>query len=86
MTAEPPIEQLDSLAYIRTADASPWTDCQHQTQSDAGPRPAFEGDGDPLIRSEHSRRMQHNTLMLIVAEGDLCGASDMSLRNAGNPT
>lgn len=71
MTTEPQMEYLDALAHLRTPDESPWTDRRHETESEADPRPAFERDRDRLIHSEHFRRLQHKTQVLIVTEGDL---------------
>jgi len=71
MTDQPHIEYRDALAHLRTPDESPWTDRQHRTESDVDLRPAFERDRDRIIHSEHFRRLQHKTQVLIVTEGDL---------------
>lgn len=71
MTDYPQAEYLDALAHLRTPDESPWTVRQHVTESDVDPRPAFERDRDRIIHSEHFRRLQHKTQVLIVTEGDL---------------
>jgi dGTPase len=71
MTDDAQMEYLDALAHLRTPDESPWTDRQHRTESDVDPRPAFERDRDRIIHSEHFRRLQHKTQVLIVTEGDL---------------
>ena len=71
MTEQHPIEYRDALAHLRTPDESPWTDRQHRIDSDSDPRPAFERDRDRIIHSEHFRRLQHKTQVLIVTEGDL---------------
>ena len=71
MTTEPQTEYLDALAHLRTPDEAPWTDRRYRAESDADLRPAFERDRDRLIHSEHFRRLQHKTQVLIVTEGDL---------------
>jgi len=71
MTDDAQMEHREALAHLRTPDEPPWTDRRHQTESDADPRPAFERDHDRLIHSEHFRRLQHKTQVLIVTEGDL---------------
>jgi len=65
------MEHLGALAHLCTPDESPWTDRQHRIESDVDPRPAFERDRDRIIHSEHFRRLQHKTQVLIVTEGDL---------------
>ena len=72
MTTEPQMEYLDALAHLRTPDESPWTDRRHKVESEADSRSAFECDRDRLIHSEHRRRLQHKTQVLIVTESDLC--------------
>lgn len=59
------------MAHLRTPDESPWTDRKHSRALDDDPRPAFERDRDRIIHSEHFRRLQHKTQVLIVTEGDL---------------
>ena len=71
MTDDAQMEYLHALAHLRTPDDSPWTDRRYHTESEADPRPAFERDRDRLIHSEHFRRLQHKTQVLIVTEGDL---------------
>ena len=66
-----PRRDLDALAHLRTADESPWTDRVYKSDSGSDPRPAFERDRDRIIHSEHFRRLQHKTQVLIVTEGDL---------------
>lgn len=65
------MEYLGALAHLCTPDESPWTDRQHRIESDVDSRPAFERDRDRIIHSEHFRRLQHKTQVLIVTEGDL---------------
>jgi dGTPase len=62
---------IHALAHLRTPDAAPWTDRRHIKTPDDDPRPAFERDRDRIIHSEHFRRLQHKTQVLIVTEGDL---------------
>lgn len=62
---------VDALAHLCTPDESPWTDRQQTRVPDEDPRPAFERDRDRIIHSEHFRRLQHKTQVLIVTEGDL---------------
>jgi len=71
MNGQHQIEYRGALAHLCTPDDSPWTDRRYQTESEADPRPAFERDRDRLIHSEHFRRLQHKTQVLIVTEGDL---------------
>ncbi|HZL04903.1 MAG TPA: hypothetical protein VFE45_05720, partial [Coriobacteriia bacterium] len=60
-----------ALAQLRTPDEAPWTNREHDKASDDDPRPAFERDRDRIIHSEHFRRLQHKTQVVIVTEGDL---------------
>ncbi len=62
---------LHSLAHLRTPNEPPWTDRKFGKSPDNDPRPAFERDRDRIIHSEHFRRLQHKTQVLIVTEGDL---------------
>ncbi len=71
MVDQPQMEFRDALAHLRTPDDSPWTNRKHPTLPDADARSAFERDRDRIIHSEHFRRLQHKTQVLIVTEGDL---------------
>ncbi len=71
MAEQTHIEFRDSLAHLRTPDESPWADRRYVALSDADPRSAFERDRDRIVHSEHFRRLQHKTQVLIVTEGDL---------------
>jgi dGTPase len=64
-------EYLHALTHLRTPEEPPWTDREHAADSDVDPRTAFERDRDRIIHSEHFRRLQHKTQVLIVTEGDL---------------
>ena len=71
MAPDSNLSYRDALGHVRTPDKSPWTDRANRSDSVADPRPAFERDRDRIIHSEHFRRLQHKTQVLIVTEGDL---------------
>jgi dGTPase len=71
MPQKPHLDYRRALEHLLTPDAAPWTDRPHGTESESDPRPAFERDRDRIIHSEHFRRLQHKTQVLIVTEGDL---------------
>ena len=62
-------EYLRALAHLRTPEEPPWADREHAADSDVDPRTAFERDRDRIIHSEHFRRLQHKTQVLIVTRG-----------------